>query len=329
MNLQVKKTITCVILATILCISVYMLNSAKIKVSVLIPVYKVEKYLRECMDSVVNQTLKEIEIICVDDGSPDNCGKILDEYAAKDKRIHVIHQENKGLPSARMAGIEMARGEYIKFVDSDDILDLNACKLCYDAAKEIDADLVVHNAYFFNKKEKGDFGSVLKNQYFFWKRFDYFAGHVWRGLYKTSLIKNKNLSFNVDTQMYEDVTFNEIFIPHAQKITTISDKIYYYRIDNNQSLCHVLNTDKKFNDLLSNIKFVYDNWSKYGFFEKKDAKVKFLSWTLSFGYIPCNSECFKKFIDVIDNSLLEDDVINRLPDEKRYKLKRIIKLSNS
>ena len=90
------------------------------KVSIIVPVYKVEKYLRKCIDSIINQTLKDIEIILVDDGSPDNCGKICDEYAAKDTRIKVIHKENGGLSSARNAGMEVAEGEYIGFVDSDD-----------------------------------------------------------------------------------------------------------------------------------------------------------------------------------------------------------------
>ena len=86
------------------------------KVSVIIPVYNVEKYLRECLDSVINQTLKDIEIICVDDGSTDSSGKILDEYAQKDKRIKVIHQENQGLGAAHNVGIDLAKGEYIGFV---------------------------------------------------------------------------------------------------------------------------------------------------------------------------------------------------------------------
>ena len=89
-------------------------------ISVIIPIYKVEKYLRECIDSIINQSFKNLEIILVDDGSPDNCGKICDEYAKKDNRLKVIHKENGGLSSARNAGLDIATGEYISFVDSDD-----------------------------------------------------------------------------------------------------------------------------------------------------------------------------------------------------------------
>ena len=91
------------------------------KVSVIIPVYNVEKYLQKCLDSVINQTYKNLEIICVDDGSPDNSGGILDAYAQNDSRIIVIHQENAGVSAARNRGLDAATGEYIAFVDSDDV----------------------------------------------------------------------------------------------------------------------------------------------------------------------------------------------------------------
>ena len=106
------------------------------KVSVVIPVYKVEPWLRECMDSLVNQTLKDIEIICVDDGSPDSCGAILDEYARKDNRVKAIHQRNQGVQKARNAGLDIARGEYIALVDSDDYVDLRTYETAYNLAKK-------------------------------------------------------------------------------------------------------------------------------------------------------------------------------------------------
>ena len=90
------------------------------KISVIVPVYKVEPYLRKCLDSIVNQTYRNLQIILVDDGSPDNCGKICDEYAARDRRIEVIHQENGGISAARNAGLNLADGDYIGWVDSDD-----------------------------------------------------------------------------------------------------------------------------------------------------------------------------------------------------------------
>ena len=94
------------------------------KISVIIPIYKVEKYLQQCVDSIRNQTFQDIEIILVDDGSPDGCGKMCDAFALEDNRIKVIHKENGGLSSARNAGLMVAGGEYVSFIDSDDYTDL-------------------------------------------------------------------------------------------------------------------------------------------------------------------------------------------------------------
>ena len=110
------------------------------KVSVIIPVYKVEAYLSRCVDTVINQTLKELEIILVDDGSPDNCPAICDEYALKDERIKVVHKTNGGLSSARNAGLRIATGEYIFFLDSDDWLELDGMELLYNTAIKYSVD---------------------------------------------------------------------------------------------------------------------------------------------------------------------------------------------
>ena len=105
------------------------------------PTYNVERYFRQCIESVINQTLEDIEIIPVDDGSPDNCGKIMDEYAAKDKRIKPIHQENGGYGKAVNAGIEAATGEYIGIVETDDYIEADMYEKLYNQAKKFDADV--------------------------------------------------------------------------------------------------------------------------------------------------------------------------------------------
>ncbi len=124
------------------------------KVSIIIPVYKVEKFISQCLDSLINQTLKEIEIICINDGSPDRSIDILNCYSQHDKRIKVINQKNQGSATARNRGIEESKGEYIKFVDADDILDIHACEICYRKAKEVNADILVHSSYGFNNNSK-------------------------------------------------------------------------------------------------------------------------------------------------------------------------------
>lgn len=112
-------------------------------ISVIVPVYQVEPYLRTCLDSLIGQTKKEIEIIVIDDGSPDQCGLICDEYAAKDERVRVIHQENRGLSSARNAGLDAAYGDWIMFTDSDDWVQPDFCETAYRLATEHDADLAI------------------------------------------------------------------------------------------------------------------------------------------------------------------------------------------
>ena len=112
-------------------------------VSIIVPIYKVEPYLRRCLDSIVNQTYTNLEIILVDDGSPDGCPQICDEYAAKDKRIIVIHKENGGLSSARNAGLKIASGAFISFVDSDDWVNDHYIETLYLAQNKFNADLVI------------------------------------------------------------------------------------------------------------------------------------------------------------------------------------------
>lgn len=120
-------------------------------ISIIVPVYKVEQYLHRCVDSILNQTFTDFELILVDDGSPDNCGIICDEYAAKDDRIVVIHQDNGGISAARNAGLDVAKGQYIMFVDSDDYIDINLCQKLFDEINgSNDIDCAICGFSYFN-----------------------------------------------------------------------------------------------------------------------------------------------------------------------------------
>ena len=131
-------------------------NNISPKVSIIVPIYNVEKYLRQCLDSIVNQTLKDIEIILVDDGSTDSCPSICDEYASKDKRIIVIHKENAGLGAAYNTGLDIAKGDYIGFVESDDFIELNMYEELYERAVQTGVDLVKCNFYDYDSQNKID-----------------------------------------------------------------------------------------------------------------------------------------------------------------------------
>lgn len=130
-------------------------------ISIIVPVYKVENYLSKCLDSMICQTYKNIEIILVDDGSPDNSGKICDDYAKKDSRIKVIHKENGGLSDARNAGLKIATGKYIGFVDSDDYISVEMYEKLYNQAKKEDADIACCN-YYRVKMEKNLIKELLE-----------------------------------------------------------------------------------------------------------------------------------------------------------------------
>ena len=135
-----------------------------ILISVIVPVYNVEKYLDRCIDSIVNQTYRNLEIILVDDGSPDNCPKMCDDWAKKDGRIKVIHKENGGLSSARNAGLDICIGEYIHFVDSDDWLELSCIELLLDACVQNGALLSVCGRYIIVHEKRNIDKNFSENQ---------------------------------------------------------------------------------------------------------------------------------------------------------------------
>lgn len=210
-------------------------------VSVIIPLYNVESYMRKCVNSVLNQTLNNIEIILVDDGSPDNCGEIADEYAKKDVRVKVIHKLNGGLSSARNSGLTIATGEYVSFIDSDDWVELNMLESLYKRAKEGNADLVVCNfdkVYENHTKENHlninseviNLQDIGLNGYLFKYFFsDTHGVMVWNKLYRREIIQMNELYFH-DTKeiLSEDILFNLCFFSFMKIVCTVESPFYSY-----------------------------------------------------------------------------------------------------
>lgn len=211
------------------------------KVSVIIPVYNVEKYLRECLDSVINQTLSDIEIICINDGSTDNSGNILDEYSTMDSRIKVIHQVNGGVGNARNVGIKISTGDYIYFLDSDDYIVPDAIEKLYTKAVSLDLDICVckvkeiDSSTGVTRIEENSvnekylpvndiFGSQdVKNEI-----FHLFIGWVWDKLYKRSLIVDNNLLFPLFKNT-EDTVFAYSALILSKRISTIRECLIIHR----------------------------------------------------------------------------------------------------
>ena len=208
-----------------------------LKVSVIIPVYKVEKYLRQCLDSVVGQTLKDMEIICVNDGSPDNCGAILAEYAKKDKRIKIVNQENQGLSMARNNGMPHATGEYVTFLDSDDWVALDFYERLYNLAKEHDADIAGGNVLNWHSDSNTCRGPVSTRSYYSKnvvretlaeRRELAFACACWYKIYRRSFIQKHGLGFPAG-KLVEDFPFTFMTTALANRIVMDGRAELYYR----------------------------------------------------------------------------------------------------
>lgn len=301
-------------------------EKARPKVSVIVPVYNVEPYLCECLDSVKNQTLRDIEIICVDDGSPDNCGEILDEYAKEDERFIIIHQENKGLPMARQAGMDVARGEYMKHVDSDDYLDLEALEICYNEAQKDDVDILVHGAYAFNEKKQWIYRE-FPYQLITEQQFKFYTPFVWSHMYKSDFIKQNGINYNGARNYREDQYFNMQCVPLAKNIKTVPNVLYYYR-QRPSSMVHSINPIDKSADWFHNVKLVFNQWNDKKHFKKSNAKISFLQWILKMNFWPNNKEICKMFCDTLnslDPTLLTDKkLISQLTKREREKLNKIV-----
>ncbi len=305
-------------------------KKARPKVSVIIPVYNVEPYLRECLDSVINQTLPDIEIICVNDGSTDKSGDILNEYAQKDKRIIVIHQKNMGSALARQSAMDIARGEYIKYVDSDDYIDLRTLEICYNEAKKDDVDILVHGAYAFNQDKQWVLSQLpyrlFTEQQFNWSNIVPYPA-VWLRFYKTEFLKNNNFSYNGISNMSEDQCFNLICTPSAKKIKSIPNLLSYYR-KHSSSLCATVAKSAKARDHCSNLCVAYENFKRRGYFFNDKAYISFLRNALQLNFWPNDTQICKMFYDTLnklDPTLLTDKkIISQLTRDEQDKLKKII-----
>ena len=201
------------------------------KISVIVPVYKVEPYLRKCLDSIVNQTYRNLEIILVDDGSPDNCGAICDEYAAKDQRVRVIHKANGGLSSARNAALEIATGAYIGFVDSDDWIEVKMFEVLLSGLQTAGADISVCGHYEEYKSHRKEFTwpkqLVLDKERALEKLLqnDQMKNLVWDKLFCRNLFDNIRFP---EGKTFEDMAIMHWLFLQAEKVVCLPNALYHY-----------------------------------------------------------------------------------------------------
>ena len=219
-----------------------------ILVSVIVPVYNVEKYLRQCLDSIVGQTLKDIEIICVDDGSTDSSRQILEEYEKKDKRIKIISQMNKGAGAARNNGLSVAQGKYLSFLDSDDFFESDMLESAYKKAEEDKADFVVFKSdqYYTEENRYAEVPWTLREKEIppytpFNHRqmtdniFKVFVGWAWDKLYNKEFVLNNHLLFQ-EQRTSNDLLFVFSAVAIAKRISVVKKVLAHQRRDAKDSL---------------------------------------------------------------------------------------------
>ena len=211
------------------------------RVSVIVPVYQVEAYLAKCLDSILAQTFTDFECILVDDGTKDDCPRIMADYAARDGRIRCIHKENGGLSSARNAGLDIARGEYIAFVDSDDTVEPTMLADAVAAAERAGAQLVVYNyrlvteagaqgAYLPMRDETLDLDQMGLANYFYRYWMPYVHGQeAWCRLYRRDIIENHHLRYAPNDEVFaEDTLFSAMYLMHVHTLAALAKPYVNY-----------------------------------------------------------------------------------------------------
>ena len=316
------------------------------KVSVIIPVYNTDRYLKECLDSVLAQSLKELEILCIDDGSTDNSALILDSYAVKYKNITVIHKKNRGYGAAVNEGLKRAVGEYVGIVDSDDFISKKTYETLYKAAYLNNADIVKADFY----EIKGIKGSYKKRRINVSKRctsglkkvyciddddiFDYRGMNIWTGIYRNDLIKNNKICLNESPgAAFQDSGFWFQTLVYAKKIFFVNEAFYHYRKDNPNSS---INDKEKVYDICGEYEFIRRflkrSPERFKDYYKIFALQKFYAYMDSYRRI---AECHKlSFLKRISEEFSEDiDIIEKngyeINDRDLYPLEEMVRITDS
>ena len=246
------------------------------KISVIIPVYNVEKYLEKALDSIINQTFTDFEAICIDDKSTDSSLEILKEFAQKDSRIKIIeHKENQGQSAARNHALDVATGEYIIFIDPDDWVELNMFEEIYKTFLKTNSDSIWFNNYRFDDNTKNqiilfDETHILNHDGYYDITPDnilYFSDYVWNKAFKKSFLQQKNIRFP-EGLIFEDCEFYFKCFTQCKKIYYINKPFYYYRVREGSSVTKGRQGDLNVKDIFSIFMNVHNYIVKNGLFQE-------------------------------------------------------------
>lgn len=316
-------------------------------ISVIVPVYNSEKYLKRCIDSILNQTYKAIELILVDDGSPDNCGKICDEYAKKDKRVRVIHKTNAGVSAARNSGLEIASGNYATFVDSDDYIEPEMYSNMMEKVHQYNCDVVMcdcikdftdHSEIYTHDIRAGFYDKEqLVNEYYphllMMENVEYPAT-ISNCLILFNRNKLGNLRYVVGVRYSEDLFFGAQLVYNTDSFYYMKEQAYYHYYMNPTSATHKFTVDKwnDYKTLHFEINKYFSECESFDFSHQIDLCLLFFVYnSVSNIFSADNLEREKKF-EIVKNILGDNEVrrmfsnikVLKLPISKKLKIVTII-----
>ena len=296
-------------------------------VSIIVPIYNVEPYMEKCIDTIIEQSYKKLEIILVDDGSTDNSGKIADMYIKKDSRIKVIHKINGGLSDARNAGMEQAKGKYICFIDSDDFIEKDMIKNMINKINSLNVDVII-GGYYVDFEDKN--GNLKKRRVKKFEKEGYFdknivnqevlgmLGYAWNKMYRLDFLKNNNFYFVKGLSLVEDTEFNSRVLAKAK--IGLDAGIYNHYIQRNRETLG----NKKYDNLLElNIRlskcheYLLRSWKTS---EEKIEEIKIKDYlSILKGYIKNKALEDIKYSKSIIEDLLKNNEINKAVNINKYK----------
>jgi len=316
------------------------------KVSVIIPVYNVAPYLKYCLDSLINQTLKDIEFICINDGSTDNSLEILNDYASKDERFIIINQENQGQGVVRNKGVEISKGEYIQFVDPDDWVELDMLETLYNFAKAHNSQVVKFNYTNYNdysgKYKQQDFAKQIqkkyhydlnKTPYYTWRILkrnclSVLGTYVWSYFYQTEFIKSNKIRF-APSKRGEDQLFADGAIVLADKIDYLNKYLYFYRIRSDSAVRIKSDTQLcVFNNINLLKEFLIE---KNLFNELEEEWIKYAQKVITWHYSQIPDNSIKKYEDMSRQYFVDEKEFKKFLKKmhtKRSFLEQIFSLKN-
>ena len=302
------------------------------KVSIIVPVYNGENSLPRCVESIMNQDYKDLEIILVDDGSKDNSYEVMKEYAAKDERIIAIHKENGGVSSTRNLAIEKASGEYIQFIDVDDWLPFDSTKLMVRAIEDDGSDLVVGDFYRVIDDKSSRKGSFKKSGVVTLGEFadrmlltpaDFYYGVIWNKLYRKKMLDEYKIRFDESIRMSEDAVFNLQYLVHVKLISIVKSPVYYYvktegsLVSQNISIPGIVKQKK---NVISHYVDFYRNILSEEDFEARKPII--------YGYLVSISTDIFSVPLIDEEKKVKDNVFENYVDEESGSEIRFIRLSN-